>query len=117
MASARLTARRVRRSSPSLTSPKVACAHVFGDITALHSSISLSFRFTLLSQFYHFFTRTMWEQVRCLSWWLRGATRSHPNQDKHQAPSSTPPHPLSLQDPGPQAPQWIGFPDSVVNIQ
>src|SRR5260221_9940916 len=64
MASARLTARRVRRSSPSLTSPKVACAHVFGDITALHSSISLSFRFTLLSQFYHFFTRTMWEQVR-----------------------------------------------------
>src|SRR5712692_8190959 len=63
MASARLTARRVRRSSPSLTSPKVACAHVFGDITALHSSISLSFRFTLLSQFYHFFTRTMWEQV------------------------------------------------------
>src|SRR6266436_5188172 len=57
--------------------------------------------------------------------------RSHPNQDKHQAPSSTPPHPLSLQaagptfpnsvgtihqDPGPQAPQWRGFPDSVVNI-
>src|SRR5712692_9090753 len=70
MASARLTARRVRRSSPSLTSPKVACAHVFGDITALHSSISLSFRFTLLSQFYHFFTRTTWKQLSCLSWWL-----------------------------------------------
>src|SRR5258706_558105 len=47
---------------------------------------------------------------------LRGANRSHPNEDKHKAPSSTPPHPLSLQDPGPQAPQWIGFPDSVVNI-
>ncbi len=36
-------------------------------------------------------------------WGLRGAHRSHPNQDKHQAPSSTPPRPLSLQDPGPQA--------------
>jgi len=23
---------------------------------------------------------------------------SHPDEDKHQAPSSTPPHPLSLQD-------------------
>src|SRR5260221_5349126 len=50
-------------------------------------------------------------------WGLRGATRSHPNQDKHQAPSSTPPRPLSLQDPGPQAPQWRGFPESGVNIQ
>jgi len=48
---------------------------------------------------------------------LRGANRSHPNEDKHKAPSSTPSRPLSLQDPGPQAPQWIGFPDSVVNIQ
>jgi len=37
-----------------------------------------------------------------LQWGLRGATRSHPNQDKHKAPSSTPPRPLSLQDPGPQ---------------
>src|SRR5712692_5272496 len=44
------------------------------------------------------------------------AVQSHPNQDKHKAPSSTPPRPLSLQDLGPQAPQWIGFPDSVVNI-
>src|SRR5712692_715880 len=35
-------------------------------------------------------------------WGLRGAQRSHPNEDKHQAPSSTPPRPLSLQDPGPQ---------------
>src|SRR5258708_224484 len=52
-----------------------------------------------------------------IQWGLRGAHRSHPNQDKHQAPSSTPPRPLSLQDPGPQAPQWLGFPDSVVNIQ
>src|SRR5438132_3583768 len=42
--------------------------------------------------------------------------RTHPNGDKHQAPSSTPPRPLSLQDLGPQAPQWIGSPDSVVNI-
>src|SRR5260221_10305257 len=63
----------------------------------------------------------MWGRVGawCLS---LVATRSigdfveHPNEDKHQAPSSTPPRPLSLQDPGPQAPQWIGFPDSVVNI-
>src|SRR5229473_593066 len=37
-----------------------------------------------------------------IHWGLRGANRSHPNQDKHQAPSSTPPRPLSLQDPGPQ---------------
>src|SRR5260221_10902060 len=51
-----------------------------------------------------------------IPWGLRGANRSHPNQDKHQAPSSTPPRPLSLQAPGPQAPQWIGFPDSVVTI-
>src|SRR5260370_24346843 len=60
----------------------------------------------------------MWGRVGalCLSWWLRGANRSHPNQDKYKAPSSTPPRPLSLQDPGPQASQWIGFPDSVVNI-
>jgi len=35
---------------------------------------------------------------------------------EHKASSSTPPRPLSLQDPGPQAPQWIGLPDSVVNI-
>src|SRR5258708_36440336 len=35
-------------------------------------------------------------------WGFRGANRSHPNQDKHKAPSSTPPRPLSLQDPGPQ---------------
>ena len=51
-----------------------------------------------------------------IQWGLRGANRSHPNQDKYKAPSSTPRRPLSLQDPGPQAPQWIGFPDSVVNI-
>src|SRR5260370_8719739 len=37
-----------------------------------------------------------------IQWGLRGANRSHPNQDKHKAPSSTPPRPLSLQDPGPQ---------------
>src|SRR5713226_15428 len=51
-----------------------------------------------------------------IQWGFRGANRSHPNQDKHQAPSSTPPRPLSLQDPGPQASQWIGLPDSVVTI-
>src|SRR6266851_5580672 len=51
-----------------------------------------------------------------IQWGLRGAQRSHPNQDKHKAPSSTPPRPLSLQDPGPQAPQWIGLPDLVVKI-
>src|SRR5258708_22321799 len=51
-----------------------------------------------------------------IQWGFRGANRSPPNQDKHQAPSSTPPRPLSLQDPGPQASQWIGLPDSVVTI-
>ncbi len=35
-----------------------------------------------------------------IQWGLRGANRSHPNQDKHKAPSSTPPRPLSLQDAG-----------------
>src|SRR6266851_1122359 len=45
-----------------------------------------------------------------IPWGLRGANRSHPNQDKHQASSSTPPRPLSLQDPGPQASQWIDSP-------
>src|SRR6266851_7440401 len=40
-----------------------------------------------------------------IHWGLRGANSSHPNQDKHQALSSTPPRPLYLQDPGPQAPQ------------
>src|SRR6266849_10012776 len=40
-----------------------------------------------------------------IHWGLRGANSSHPNQDQHQALSSTPPRPLSLQDPGPQAPQ------------
>src|SRR5258708_735457 len=66
----------------------------------------------------------MWGRVGawCLSWWqreplgFREARWSPPNEDKHQAPSSTPPRPLSLQDPGSQAPQWIGFPDSVVKI-
>src|SRR5713226_6368521 len=62
-----------------------------------------------------------WRPCACpggnaLQWGLCGANRSHPNQDKHKAPSSTPPRPLSLQDPGTQASQWIGFPDSVVNI-
>ena len=42
-------------------------------------------------------------------WGLRRANRSHPNQDKHKAPSSTPPRPLSLQDAG------RTFPDSIVN--
>src|SRR5712692_5904996 len=81
-----------------------------------------------------------WRRVGawCLSWWqrewsgLREANRSPPHEDKHKAPSSTLLRPLSLQDagrpfpdsvgnihqdPGPQAPQWIGFTDSVVNIQ
>ena len=40
----------------------------------------------------------------CLSWWpcdasgLREAYGSHPNGDRHQAPSSTQPFPLSLQE-------------------
>jgi hypothetical protein len=48
----------------------------------------------------------MWGRVGalCLSSSLfdssgfREARWSHPNEDKHKAPSSTPPHPLSLQD-------------------
>jgi len=40
---------------------------------------------------------------------FREARGSHPNQDKHQAPSSTPPRPLSLQDAG------RTFPDAIVN--
>ena len=34
----------------------------------------------------------------------------------HEVSNSYTPRPLSLQDLGPQAPQWIGFPASVVNI-
>ena len=40
----------------------------------------------------------------CLSWWqrdplgFREAEGSYPNEDKHKAPSSTQPRPLSLQD-------------------
>ncbi len=58
----------------------------------------------------------MWGRVGawCLSWWLfdslgfREARWSHSDEDKHQAPSSTPPRPLSLQDAG------RTFPDSIV---
>jgi len=52
----------------------------------------------------------------CLSWWhdawsgFPEANRSHPHQDKHKAPSSTPLRPLSLQDAG------RPFPDSVGTI-
>jgi uncharacterized membrane protein YphA (DoxX/SURF4 family) len=70
MASASLTARFVRRSSRSLTSPKVACAHCSGDITASQFSIPLSsllLRFLLLPRFYHFFTRTLRVRVRAKS--------------------------------------------------
>src|SRR5713101_2787313 len=63
----------------------------------------------------------MWGRVGalCLSWWqrdplgFRRAPRSHPNQDKHKAPSSTPPRPLSLQDAGGH---FLLFPSSVVTI-
>jgi len=81
----------------------------------------------------------MWgrEGALCLSWWpddgsgLREATRSHPHQDKHKAPASTPRRPLSLQEAGrpfpaavghshqeagPQASPWVGLPHSVGNI-
>ena len=58
----------------------------------------------------------MWGRVGalCLSSSLfdslgfREARWSHPNEDKHKAPSSTPPRPLSLQDAG------RTFPDSIV---
>jgi hypothetical protein len=55
-------------------------------------------------------------EALCLSWWhdewsgCREANRSHPHEDKHKAPSSTPLRPLSLQEAG------RTFPDSVGNI-
>src|SRR6266851_8631644 len=102
MASASLTARFVRRSSRSLTSPKVACAHCSGDITASQFSIPLSsllLRFLLLPRFYHFFTRTLRVRVRCLSWWQRDpvgtawSTKVAPQPGQAQGPliHSTPP--------------------------
>jgi len=45
-----------------------------------------------------------WVGALCLSSWqhdssgFREANRSHPTEDKHKAPSSTPLRPLSLQD-------------------
>ena len=39
---------------------------------------------------------------------LREANRSHPHEDKHQAPSSTPLRPLSLQDAGRTIPDSVG---------
>src|SRR5713101_5126191 len=95
MASASLTARFVRRSSRSLTSPKVACAHCSGDITASQFSIPLSsllLRFLLLPRFYHFFTRTLRVRVRCLSWWQRDpvgtawSTKVAPQRGQAQGP-------------------------------
>ena len=47
-----------------------------------------------------------WVGALCLSWWqrdspgFREAVWSHSHQDKHKAPSSTQPRPLSLQDGG-----------------
>src|SRR6266851_1530055 len=57
----------------------------------------------------------MWSRVGawCLSWWhdewsgLHEANRSPPHQDKHQAPSSTLLHPLSLQDAGRTFPHLV----------
>ena len=49
----------------------------------------------------------------CLSCWprdspgFREAGGSTPHEDKHKAPSSTPPHPLSLQDVGPLAAPFL----------
>src|SRR6266851_8000666 len=67
-------------------------------------ALPYTLRFSLFEQYW----------ALCLSpggnaihWGLRGAQRSHPNEDKHKAPSSTPPRPLSLQDSGTQASQWI----------
>ena len=51
-----------------------------------------------------------WVGALCLSWWqhdspgFRMATWSHSHQDKHKAPSSTPPRPLSLQKGTPSSP-------------
>jgi hypothetical protein len=56
------------------------------------------------------------EGALCLSWWpdewsgLREATRSHPHEDKHKAPTLLHVHPLSLQDAGRPS---HSFPDSV----
>ncbi len=52
----------------------------------------------------------------CLSLWqldsskFRGANRSYPNEDKHKAPSSTQPIPLSLQTRGCKSPDKHDFP-------
>ena len=59
-----------------------------------------------------------WRRVGalCLSWWhdewfgLCEATRSHPHEDKHKAPSSPPPRPLSLQDAGRTFPKFGSAP-------
>src|SRR5712692_4505083 len=88
MASASFTARRVRRSSPNRTAPKVRCAHTSGDIVAFQLSMtpsllspgSIHSPFSILPLLDSNFVRT--------------------SQDKHKAPSSTPHRPLSLQDGG-----------------
>ena len=45
-------------------------------------------------------SRLFWDYVM-----PRGS--SYPHEDKHQAPASTPPHPLSLQDVGPLAAPFL----------
>jgi len=58
-----------------------------------------------------------WVGALCLSWWphdavgYRNADGPHPDEDKHKAPASTQPLPLSLQDAG-----ALLLPDSVVKI-
>jgi hypothetical protein len=59
------------------------------------------------------------EGAWCLSWWhdewsgFPEANRSHPHEDKHQAPTLLRIHPLSLQDAGRPS---QSFPESVVKI-
>src|SRR5712692_9499678 len=88
MASASFTARRVRRSSPNRTAPKVRCAHTSGDIVAFQLSMtpsllspgSIHSPFSILPLLDSNFVRT--------------------SQDKHKAPTLLHIHPLSLQDAG-----------------
>ena len=47
---------------------------------------------------------------------FREAGWSHPNEDKHKAPSSTLPRPLSLQDAGDASVPMVQLPHSVVKI-
>ncbi len=60
-----------------------------------------------------------WVGALCLSWWqydspvFREAEGSYPDEDKHKAPSSAQPRPLSLQD---ARDACVPFPFSVLKV-